>query len=63
MARSKRTWRWDGTAPEDLRGRGAVYGERARAEVGCRLGEGQPNARPPGVRWRVGSQNAVDSGR
>jgi hypothetical protein len=52
-----------GAAPEGSQGLGGVAGERTgQGEVG-RLGETRPNGRPPGVRCRVGSQNAVDRGR
>jgi hypothetical protein len=39
-----------GVAPEGLRGRDAVRGERAQMEVDCRLGERMTTGRTPGVR-------------
>jgi hypothetical protein len=61
--RKIRTRKSAGSAPECQGEWGASYGERMGQEEVGRLGERRPNARPPGVRWRVDSQNAVDSGR
>jgi hypothetical protein len=49
-----------GAAPEGSQGLGGVAGERTgQGEVG-RLGETRPNARPPGVRCRVGLQSTLE---
>jgi hypothetical protein len=46
-------------APVGLRLRGAVWGERARAGVVCRLGKGMSNTHPPGVQWIATQQSML----
>jgi hypothetical protein len=45
-------------APVGLRLRGAVWGERARVGVVCRLGKGMSNTHPTGVQ-RIATQQSM----
>jgi hypothetical protein len=55
-----RTKRRAGAAPAYAGRQVEVSGERARAGVGCRLGERTSTGCPPGVRRLVGSQSTDD---